>query len=248
MLSEAQRFWEAIVGKVRQTAQEISKNAFRCERYEVTTAPDGSKIGVTLPMGSKEIFLPYSTEVSGATVGTPVLVVWWGSMSNAKVYYYADGYRGADTDNLLDLVYPVGSIYISVNSTEPGELFGGNWTPIEDTFLLAAGSTYAAGATGGEASHALTENQLPSISGNFDIIRAGNSTSNTTVVRATAGKFTVTRNASAATSISVSAQTPTVTSYKPDRVAFAFGSGDAHNNMPPYLSVYVWKRLPDENT
>ena len=94
MLSEAQRFWDAIVGKVRQVAQEVAQNAFRCERYEVTTAPNGSKMGVTLPLGKKEIFLPYSAEVSDATVGSQVLVVWWGSMSTAKVYYYADGYRG----------------------------------------------------------------------------------------------------------------------------------------------------------
>ena len=94
MISEAQRFWDAIAGKVRQLINSETKNCFRCERYEVTTAPNGTKMGVTLPMGSREIMLPYSTEVSGAHVGDSVLVVWWGSMSNAKVYYYADGFRG----------------------------------------------------------------------------------------------------------------------------------------------------------
>lgn len=93
MLNDAQRFWDAIVGKVRRTAQDESKNALRLERYEVTTAANGTKMGVTLPMGSKEIFLPYSQEVASATVGTPVLVAWWGSMSNAKVYFFADGYN-----------------------------------------------------------------------------------------------------------------------------------------------------------
>ena len=63
---------------------------------------------------------------------------------------------------IADLVYPVGSIYMSVNSTSPATLFGGTWTQIQDTFLLAAGSTYAAGATGGEATHTLTENEMPS--------------------------------------------------------------------------------------
>ena len=95
MLSEAQRFWDAIVGKVRKVAQEVTKNTFRCERYTVTTAPNGTKMGVTLPMGSKEIFLPYSREVASATVGSQVLVVWWFSMSNAKVYFFADGYDGS---------------------------------------------------------------------------------------------------------------------------------------------------------
>lgn len=237
MLSEAQRFWEAIVGKVRQTAQEISKNAFRCERYEVTTAPDGSKIGVTLPMGSKEIFLPYSTEVSGATVGTPVLVVWWGSMSNAKVYYYADGYRGADTDNLLNLVYPVGSIYESTSSTSPASLFGGTWEQIKDVFTLAAGNTYTAGATGGEATHTLTEGQLPNITGWFDIVKGGSSgTSN--FVRATSGKFS-----SGTGGNSPNAGDFHAASHSMERVTYSFGQGLAHNNMPPYLVTYKWKRV-----
>lgn len=94
MLSEALSFWEAIAGKVKQLIKKETQNTFRCERYEVTTAPNGTKIGVTLPYGTNEVFLPYSSELVSASVGDPVLVVWWGSMSNAKVYYYADGYRG----------------------------------------------------------------------------------------------------------------------------------------------------------
>lgn len=94
MLSEAQQFWDAIKGKVRQLIRSETDNTYRCERYEVTTVANGSKMGVTLPMGDNEIFLPYSREVARATVGTPVIVVWWKSMSNAKVCYFADGYRG----------------------------------------------------------------------------------------------------------------------------------------------------------
>ena len=78
-------------------------------------------------------------------------------------------YSGAEIDALLDrvadiagLMYPVGSIYISVNSTSPATLFGGTWEQIEDTFLLAAGSSYTAGDTGGEAIHVLTSDEMPS--------------------------------------------------------------------------------------
>ena len=94
MIAEALRFWDAISGKVKALVKSETQNVFRCERYEVTTAPDGSKIGVTLPLGTKEIFVPYSREVADAVVGNTVLVVWWGSMSNAKAYYYANGYSG----------------------------------------------------------------------------------------------------------------------------------------------------------
>lgn len=55
--------------------------------------------------------------------------------------------------------YPVGSIYISVNSTSPATLFGGTWERIQDVFLLAAGSSYSAGSTGGAATVTLTAAQ-----------------------------------------------------------------------------------------
>lgn len=93
MLSDALKFWESIAGKVKQLIRGETQNAFRCERYEVSTAPNGSVMGVKKPFGN-EILLPYSQEVSEASVGDPVLVVWWNSMSNAKVYYFANGYEG----------------------------------------------------------------------------------------------------------------------------------------------------------
>lgn len=100
MLKEAMQFWDAIAGKVKQLIRSETQNAFRCERYEVSTAANGSVVGVHKPYGSKELFLPYSAEVADAAVGDPVLVVWWGSMSNAKVYYLADGFKGyAGSDN-----------------------------------------------------------------------------------------------------------------------------------------------------
>ena len=50
---------------------------------------------------------------------------------------------------------------MSVNSVSPATLFGGTWSRISDRFLLAAGSSYSAGSTGGEASHALTTAEMP---------------------------------------------------------------------------------------
>ncbi len=96
MISEAKAFWDAISGKVKALVQKETENALRVQRYDVTTAPNGSVMGVKQPFGANEIFLRYSKEVASATVGDTVLVAWWGSMSNAKVYYFADGYEGAE--------------------------------------------------------------------------------------------------------------------------------------------------------
>lgn len=57
---------------------------------------------------------------------------------------------------LMNMVYPIGSIYMSVNATSPASLFGGTWEQIQNRFLLAAGSTYTAGTTGGSATHTHT--------------------------------------------------------------------------------------------
>lgn len=58
--------------------------------------------------------------------------------------------------------YPVGAYYISSNSTSPAVLFGGTWTQIQNRMILAAGSNYSAGATGGSATKKLTTDNLPS--------------------------------------------------------------------------------------
>lgn len=62
---------------------------------------------------------------------------------------------------LGNIMYPVGSIYISANDVEPSTIFGGKWKKIEDRFLLASGSSYASGSVGGASTRTLTTSQLP---------------------------------------------------------------------------------------
>lgn len=70
-------------------------------------------------------------------------------------------------------IYPVGSIYLNTRLVEPAQLFGGTWSRLQSTFLLAAGNTYSAGSTGGASSrsytpagsvnnHTITTAELPS--------------------------------------------------------------------------------------
>lgn len=129
---------------------------------------------------------------------------------------------GADVSTVLDKVYPVGSIYMSVNSTNPKTLFGGTWVQIKDRFLLAAGTTYKAGATGGEATHTLTTSEMPSH--NHAVYTPNDG----------AADHSAPGNYPDGTSDS--------TYYAVGSYTSSVGNGGAHNNMPPYLSVYVWKR------
>lgn len=117
-------------------------------------------------------------------------------------------------------LYPVGSIYMSVNSTNPSNYFGGTWEQIKDRFLLACGSTYSNGSTGGEATHTLTVNEIPSHNHPIKNANVGGGVTTYNTVKAEnkrgwAGNVYTDNN----------------------------GGGQAHNNMPPYLAVYIWKRV-----
>lgn len=142
---------------------------------------------------------------------------------------------------LLDMFYPVGTIYTSTNSTSPATLFGGTWTPIEDTFLLAAGQSYTAGDTGGESSHVLTTGELPahthgskSLSGTLYAYSWSNGSASGIVSKAAE---TVNMGFNSGSQIGHIGYSINAT-HEHDIV----GSGNAHNNMPPYLVVYVWER------
>lgn len=116
--------------------------------------------------------------------------------------------------------YPVGSIYLSVNDTDPATLFGGTWERIGGRFLLGADETYKAGSTGGEAEHTLTIDEMPRHNHEIDNLNAsGNATPFMTV------------------------QAQDKNGYGGNVQTMYAGGGKAHNNMPPYLSVYMFKRV-----
>lgn len=121
-------------------------------------------------------------------------------------------------DEVFNLIYPVGSIYMSVNSLSPDNLFGGTWVQIQGRFLLGASSTYGAGTTGGAATHTLTAAQIPQI--------------------LSVGPVYQSSGASTGWALNTSQQ-----KYSQTQIFNSTNTGgQAHNNMPPYLSVYIWKR------
>lgn len=118
--------------------------------------------------------------------------------------------------------YPVGSIYMSVNATDPAQLFGGSWVQLKDRFLLGAGDTYGAGTKGGSAdavivSHSHTITKLLAGSGG---IASGGST----LQKGWGGEAA--SNIANGTNYTISTE----------------GVDGKGKNMPPYLAVYMWKR------
>lgn len=143
--------------------------------------------------------------------------------------------------------YPVGSIYMSVNSTNPRAFFGGTWQQIKDCFLLSAGNTYTAGNTGGEAAHKLTTNEMPAhthgskaLQGAFTLrglVGGLDWGSASGMISRSSGS-----NYSNSVTTQSSSQATTAFTVDATHEHTSVGSGTAHNNMPPYLVVYVWKR------
>lgn len=126
----------------------------------------------------------------------------------------------------LDRAYPVGAIYISASETDPANLFGfGTWERVKDTFLLAAGDTYAAGSTGGEAEHTLTVDEMPSHTHNLNC----NDGLISDYLGGSGADYGIGQNGES-TAVAIGSITAT-------------GGSQPHNNMPPYLAVYVWKRI-----
>ena len=162
-------------------------------------------------------------------------------------------------------LYPIGSVYISFNSADPSTLFGGTWQRLKDTFLLANGDVYAPNTSGGSATKSITTSNLPShthscgsagnhthtrgsmnITGRIGNVDSTSSSSTGAFYRSgTSGElenkgggadpnvyFDASRNWTGSTS-SNGSHTHTIGNT---------GGSIPLNIMPPYITVYAWRR------
>lgn len=138
-------------------------------------------------------------------------------------------------DEILQAAHPIGSYYWSDKATSPTELFGGEWEKVEDVFVLAAGSEFGAGSTGGEKEHKLIASEMPKHKHMF-VPNADVEGINFVVptTKTGTGVSSIAREGKA---------------HYPGHWANSTwgtderGGGNSHNNMPPYVAVYCWKRI-----
>lgn len=201
-----------------------SQNGYYSHYY--TTAPNGNYFGQKVTVDNEFVATGYTElgqlKVNNTIVSTSDL---YGNTSK-KVAYESD---------LLDKIYPVGSIYMSANSTSPATLFGGTWQQLKDRFLIGAGSSYANGATGGEtshkhttASHALTIEEMPEHGHGYTLAYGGNDpVKGFSYGNTYAGNFD---------------DSSQYINNNGGGKAHSHGDTGSSSNMPPYLAVYMWKR------
>ena len=127
--------------------------------------------------------------------------------------------------DLLEKVYPVGSYYWSQKNTSPDELFGGKWQTISGRFLFSTDSNHSVDSTGGEEKHTLTIDEMPSHNHGYQKYNYY-------------GWFWYDGSGS-------SYHVP----YRYDdnfidnsATSNYTGGSQAHNNMPPYITAYCWRR------
>lgn len=211
-----------------------------------TYQPDGAGV-VTLPKmgGGAEIddVTPSSTNVYSSQKTQHELDQLSAQKAN-KAGWTADKFLGTDANgNMVERdapesgadplsAYPVGSVYMSVNETSPASLFGGTWEQLKDRFLLGAGNTYGAGLIGGKSTVTLTSGQLAKTSVVIYAEQTGGALgpvpANTFFMKSNAWEW-------AGTTDKAGEYTRGVFS--------SIGNNEPHENMPPYLTVYMWKRV-----
>ena len=139
--------------------------------------------------------------------------------------------EASQINNLIDVVYPVGSIYMSVNTVSPSVLFGfGVWEKIEDKFLLGSGTTYSNGSTGGSADAVIvSHSHKSSADGEYIVTSEEEYANNTRVAYSASGNRWVDGQMSQS-------------NFHHRIMTNTVGEDGTNKNMPPYLAVNIWKR------
>lgn len=171
--------------------------------------------------------------------------------ANAENILAFDGTYGSLAQACLNMIYPVGSIYMSANNVSPQKFLGGAWEPwgagrvpvgvnIHDADFITVEKT------GGEKTHTLTESEMP--------------THKHTGTEAEAQKFDIQQGSTFKTIRYIDWFTTEVIQSASNAVAnpdgvfsgngevvvehgITAGGGQPHNNLQPYITCYMWKRI-----
>ena len=213
------------------------------------TAEDPTlKVGTT---AAKTIYR-YGTEAPG---GIPAAS--WAANSVVTFTYDGTNWMMVDInpmmEDIINVIYPVGSIYMAATNVNPSLLFGGTWVQIKDKFILAAGNTYAVGDEGGAATCTLSTANLPahthgskSMSGNIRLKGINDGYAIGDANNAQEGLVTFSRDGGAALPHIVadggSELLSDLITINATHEHSSVGSGTAFDILPPYIAVEVWYR------
>lgn len=221
-------------------AAQNADNAASSANTETSNAASVSSKTQKIADQLKEIDIPSlqtqigskADKLSGGTAGNLAVISSDGNFKDS-------GKAPADwlvKNNLLSLVYPVGAVYLSFQSTSPASFLGGTWEKLENRFLLGASSSYVVGSTGGESSHVLIVNEIPSHNHGLRLFAFNGATHNY------GNKYGIGYQHNSG-SMATKSVAEDISGGENIWGVLPTGGGNAHNNMPPYIAVYMWKRI-----
>lgn len=223
-VAEAGSFWFKIANFIVSSVSSIIKGVFRVQKTNALT--EKTPFFEINPTGEPD-----------RQTGTPAETV--------KVNGTLDA--SAIGLNLINAIYPVGSLYLTLGSVHPDKLFPGtSWEKLEGRFLLGSSASTAAGSWGGEASHTLTEQEMPSHA--HGMAESGGHGHDVPSPRVDPGMYefvTVSRGGAGVNVVAPQNSFPshTTTDGAHTHPIQCTGGGQPHNNMPPYLAVNMYRRL-----
>lgn len=249
---------------------DASENTIELEFLHISWSEPG--IACMLPDGSSQTITDYIIDGSlnrslyvtlpkeyWNTAGTLQVMVWDGTFSSGLIEFtcidvadndrmtvkidgtgYALSVYVSEGMRIVNTVYPVGSIIENASSSfDPNIAFPGTtWERIKGKVLVGVDESdtdfSTAGKTGGEKTHKLAKTELPNITGEIVFHGAG---SGGTAVQNSSGVF------SNKTSVSGYSYYNRTGANSIGSVKFNAGfGGGSHNNLQPYVTVYIWKR------
>ena len=231
--------YKGVRARVKQNENDISKNTNAISENNATIAGhEGRLKSLEIGMGNHNDMILTNTQ-NISTLSDKVQTDSQGIETNAqKIQKNAEqiGYINtyldrdpSDSANIFFDVYPVGSIYMSVNPTDPAYLFGGSWVALTDRFLVGAGGSYGVTAKGGATSHKHGSGTLGAT-----VTMAGSSILISSIQQKDGINHKPTAKINASTRDTYTGET--------DYIVPVIGSTGDANYLPPYYAVYMWRR------
>lgn len=148
------------------------------------------------------------------------------AVENDKIKTDTISFNKLNKISFLNALYPVGAVYITFNSSETcplATILGGTWIKVTDMFLVGAGNLYSLGGEGGEKEHTLIINEMPNHTHTLTVKNYNES-----------GHYIIDENRVGSPGSEYESTVTWTTNNS--------GGGQAHNNMPPYKAVNIWRR------